>query len=113
MAGVEDAVLQLTVQMSTVQQQIEDKSRRLAVVQQEIHATGGPQAVGGPQAMGGQVSPGFVRSGSMSPPSYEGLYPNLDVASISLEDAEWFQEGLPRCVCVCVCVCVCMVCVHA
>ncbi len=78
--GVEDAVFQLTVQLSTIHQQVELKSRRLAVVRQEI------------QAM--EQAP---------PPSYQGLYPALtsspptpDFNGISLEDAEWFQEGLPR-----------------
>ncbi len=78
-SGVEDAVLQLTVQLSTIHQQVELKARRLAVVQQEIQAT--------------ELA---------LPPSYEGLYPTLlaspppDVTTISLEDADWFQEGLPR-----------------
>lgn len=78
-SGVEDAMLQLTLQLSTVHQQVELKSRRLEVVNQEIGATAMPP-----------------------PPSYEGLYPTLlaspppDITAISLEDAEWFQEGLPR-----------------
>ncbi len=77
-SGVEDAVLQLTVQLSTIHQQVELKTRRLAVVQQEIRAT----------------------QATSSLPSYEGLYPTIpptvDFAGISLEDADWFQEGLPR-----------------
>lgn len=77
LAGVEDAVLQLAVQLSTLQQQLELKSRRLMIVRQEL-----------------QILPA-----ESPPPSYEGLYPTMlteDVSSISLEDAEWFQEGLPR-----------------
>lgn len=76
-SGVEDAVVQLTVQLSTIHQQVELKTRRLAVVQQEIQAT----------------------EAATSLPSYEGLYPTIptvELAGISLEDADWFQEGLPR-----------------
>ncbi len=76
-SGVEDAVIQLTVQLSTIHQQVELKTRRLAVVQQEIQAT----------------------EAATSLPSYEGLYPTIptvELAGISLEDADWFQEGLPR-----------------
>lgn len=107
-ASIEEAVMQLTVQLSAIQQQIEERRQRLAFVQQEIHVSGGMghQAVGGmssqpfggmgPQAVGGMTSPGIMSPPGVNPPSYEGLYPNLDVAGISLEDAEWFQEGLPR-----------------
>ena len=59
----EDAILELTVQLSTYQQQLDEKKRRLYALQQTA----------------AQVRP-----------------PPPDIDSVSLEDAEWFQAGLPR-----------------
>lgn len=83
-ASIEEAVVQLTVQMSTHQQQIDEKQQQLLVLQQ-------------------QLQPVSMATGSTQlPPPYSAVSPQFDdnplpdFASISLEDAEWFQEGIPR-----------------
>ena len=86
-ASIEEAVMQLTVQMSTHQQQLDEKQRQLLVLQQQLQnvsmATGSTQ-LPPPYSALAPVSPQF------------NVNPLPDFASISLEDAEWFQEGIPR-----------------
>ena len=72
--GDEEAILELTVQLSVQQQALDEKGRRLFTLQEEMMES----------RVNGGSSPRV--SGSSLP----------DIDSISLEDAEWFQAGLPR-----------------
>ncbi len=72
----EDFAVELTVQLSAYQQQLEEKSKRLA----RLQSTQAPPPTSHSRRSGGDRN-------SLS-----------DIDSLSLEDAEWFQAGLPRCV---------------
>lgn len=78
--GNEDLAVELTVQLSSYQQQLEDKSRRLAAVQQRLQPSLN-------LPLPSDTAQGSNRSSADSLP---------DIDSLSLEDAEWFQAGLPR-----------------
>ncbi len=77
LGGHEDFAVELTVQLSSYQQELEDKSRKLATVQHKSQSSLSPP-----------------------PPSYTGTGSSAsrmpDIDSLSLEDAQWFQAGLPR-----------------
>lgn len=81
--GIEDAIVQLTVQMSRSQQQLEEKKRQHSILQFEMQdLTLQDQSHHYP-----------------APPSYPGNGQNdilPDFSSMSLEDADWFHEGIPR-----------------
>ena len=91
LASFQDAVLELTGQLSIQQLKLDEKRQRLSFVHARLQE--------------------MVMSDSrhMQPPAYPGTPsgfsgrvaddPLPDFDSLSLEDAEWFQAGLPRLVC--------------
>ena len=103
-AGIEDAVVQLTSQLSHVQQQLDDKNRRHHTVLSQLQS----QALhnhSNPQPSTQAALPSFPDQSFLqpeAPPSYPGgvggynSNPLPDFSNMSLEDAEWFHEGIPR-----------------
>ena len=88
LAGFQDAVLQLTGQLSIQQLKLDEKNQRLSLVMQRLQEMASSESRHiQPPAYPGTPS-GFSGRGADDP------LPDFD--SISLEDAEWFQAGLPR-----------------
>ena len=83
--------MQLTVQTSRLQAQLDEKQRQLSSVQFQIQdRTLQEQAFLQPPSI-----PGYSASPVVSPrTSRSDLLP--DFQSLSLEDADWFHEGIPR-----------------
>ena len=89
-SGFEDAITQLTKQTSLLQQQLEEKRRQLSMTQFQIQ----DQTLQDPNFLypAGVVS--YSTSPVVSPRRISDTLP--DFSNLSLEDAEWFQEGIPR-----------------
>ena len=92
LASFPEAVIQLTEQLSLQQLKLDEKRQRLSLVHERLQelAASDPGSVR-PPAYPGTPS-GF--SGGRNSTTSDDLLPDFD--SLSLEDAEWFQAGLPR-----------------
>ena len=84
LASFPEAVVQLTEQLSIQQLKLDEKKQRLSLVRERLAMQGNP---------GGAQPPAYF-SGSGSAATSDDLLPDFE--SLSLEDAEWFQAGLPR-----------------
>ena len=88
LASFPDAVLELTGQLSIQQLRLDEKTQRLSVVHDKLQAMTTidsrhaqlPAYPGTPSGLSGRID--------------DDTLPDFD--SLSLEDAEWFQAGLPR-----------------
>ena len=85
-------MVQLTMQISNLQAKLEDKKRQHHTLQFQMQDL----AV---QDHNHLAAPGA--SALMPPPSYPGTAHNggdplPDFRALSLEDADWFHEGIPR-----------------
>lgn len=93
LASFPDAIVQLTEQLSMQQLKLDEKRQRLSVVHERLQQQ---LAVSSPS--GGVQSPAYPGTPSgFSGNRLSGSDDILpDFESLSLEDAEWFQAGLPR-----------------
>ena len=93
LASFPEAVVQLTEQLSIQQHKLDEKRQRLSLVHERLQ----------------QLAVSSPSGGSVQPPAYPGTPSGFsgnrlsasddllpDFESLSLEDAEWFQAGLPR-----------------
>ena len=90
--GIEDAVLELTMQTSSLQARLEEKGRQHQALQFQLQE----MALQDQQPM---ASGGGMSTALLAPPLYPGLPANdplPDFSNLSLEDADWFHEGIPR-----------------
>ena len=88
LAGFQDAVLQLTGQLSIKQLKLDEKKQRLSLVMQRLQELAGCDSRHVQPPAYPETLAGFSGMGADDPlPDFE---------SLSLEDAEWFQAGLPR-----------------
>lgn len=87
--GIEDAMMQLTMQMSRTQQQLDERKRQHATLQFQIQ-----------DLTLQEQQP--TAAAYTNPPPYlgpsNGSAPLPDFSTLSLEEADWFHEGIPRCV---------------
>lgn len=88
--GIEDAIIQLTSQMSRLQQQVDEKRQRLSSIQFQLQGQALDQTHLQPGAIAYNSSP------TTSPRASRGDDPLPDFGNLSLEGADWFQEGIPR-----------------
>lgn len=85
--------MQLTVQMSKAQQQLEEKRRLHSNLQFQIQGLA-LQEQSHALSYSPQPPPSYYQQ--LAPPTYPGSNVLPDFSSLSLEDAEWFHEGIPR-----------------
>ena len=91
LASFPDAVIQLTEQLSIQQLKLDEKRQRLSLVHERLQQFVMSSPGGGLQPPGYPGTPsGFSGSGNRVSD------PLPDFESLSLEDADWFQAGLPR-----------------
>ena len=93
LASFPDAVVQLTEQLSIQQHKLDEKRQRLSLIHERLQQMAVSSPSGGgvqPPAYPGTPSGFSVNRLSAS----DDLLPDFE--SLSLEDAEWFQAGLPR-----------------
>ncbi len=87
-------MVQLTMQMSHTQQQLDEKRRQHADVQFQIQNL----TLQEQQPMAAATATAYT-----NPPPYPGTsngsVPLPDFSTLSLEEADWFHEGIPRYVC--------------
>ena len=99
LAAIEDAVAQLTTQLSSNQNKLDEKRRRLHEIQQLIDASLASSSTGGSSHLQPPVG---VMPYAGTPVGFSGSGARRnndflpDFAALSLEDVDWFQEGLPR-----------------
>lgn len=87
LASFPDAILQLTGQLSIQQLKLDEKRQRLSVVHERL------QSMAVSDRHQGHQPPAYPGTGFSGRGNDDPL-PDFD--SLSLEDAEWFQAGIPR-----------------
>jgi hypothetical protein len=80
----DDVMLPLVMEMSALQQQIDEKGKKLHALQQ---TSGGGSHGNSAEASVAEATAGYHDNAMVTLP---------DLETLSLDDAEWFQAGLPR-----------------
>ena len=89
LASFPDAIVQLTEQLSILQLKLDEKRQRLSLVHERLQQFIMSNPGGGLQPSAYPGTPSGFSGNRLSDPL-------PDFESLSLEDAEWFQAGLPR-----------------
>ena len=92
LASFPDAVVQLTEQLSIQQLKLDEKRQRLSLVHERLQQLAVSSPSGGFQPPAYPGTPSGFSSNRLS--ASDDLLPDFE--NLSLEDAEWFQAGLPR-----------------
>ena len=92
LASFPDAVVQLTEQLSMQQLKLDEKRQRLSLVHERLQQLAVSNPSGGLQPPAYPGTPSGFSGNRLS--ASDDLLPDFE--SLSLEDAEWFQAGLPR-----------------